>query len=70
MLVPLKQHGVSMNRIESRPARSGQWEYVFFVDIVGHPDTPNIAAALEALRAQVSFIKVLGSYPLDAHGSH
>ncbi|AWI54343.1 chorismate mutase [Aquabacterium olei] len=70
MLVPLKQHGVSMNRIESRPARSGQWEYVFFVDIVGHPDTPNVAAALEALRAQVSFIKVLGSYPLDAHGSH
>lgn len=70
MLVPLKQHGVSMNRIESRPARSGQWEYVFFIDIVGHPDTPNVAAALEALRAQVSFIKVLGSYPLDAHGSH
>ena len=70
MLVPLKHHGVSMNRIESRPARSGQWEYVFFIDVVGHPDTPNVAAALQALRAQVSFIKVLGSYPLDAHGSH
>ena len=70
MLVPLKQHGVSMNRIESRPARSGEWEYVFFIDVVGHPDTPNVAAALDALRAQVSFIKVLGSYPLDVHGSH
>jgi len=70
MLVPLKQHGVSMNRIESRPARSGQWEYVFFIDVVGHPDTPNVAAALQALREQVSYIKVLGSYPLDVHGSH
>jgi chorismate mutase / prephenate dehydratase len=69
LLVPLKQHGVSMTRIESRPARSGQWEYVFFIDMVGHPSMPNVAAALDALRAQCSFIKVLGSYPLDAHGS-
>jgi chorismate mutase/prephenate dehydratase len=69
LLVPLKQHGVSMTRIESRPARSGQWEYVFFIDMVGHPSAPHVAAALDALRAQCSFIKVLGSYPLDAHGS-
>jgi chorismate mutase/prephenate dehydratase len=69
LLVPLKQHGVSMTRIESRPARSGQWEYVFFIDMVGHPSSPNVAAALDALRAQCSFVKVLGSYPLDVHAS-
>ena len=67
MLVPLKRHGVSMTRFESRPARSGQWEYVFFIDLAGHPAQDNVAAALDELRAQCSFFKVLGSYPLDAH---
>ena len=36
MLVPLKEHGVSMTRFESRPARSGQWEYFFYIDLQGH----------------------------------
>jgi chorismate mutase/prephenate dehydratase len=40
LLVPLKTHGVSMTRFESRPARSGQWEYYFYIDIQGHPDDP------------------------------
>jgi hypothetical protein len=49
MLQPLKAHGVSMTRFESRPARSGQWEYYFYVDLDGHPDQPNVALALQEL---------------------
>ena len=67
MLVPLKNHGVSMTRFESRPARSGQWEYYFYVDLEGHPDEPHVAAALKELRAVCAFFKVLGSYPVDLH---
>ncbi|WP_290868794.1 prephenate dehydratase [Aquabacterium sp.] len=67
MLVPLKRHGVSMTRFESRPARSGQWEYVFYIDLAGHPAQAHVAAALDELRGQCSFFKVLGSYPLDVH---
>jgi chorismate mutase/prephenate dehydratase len=67
LLVPLKEHGVSMSRFESRPARSGQWEYYFYIDIVGHPDEPNVGAALRALRAACAFFKVLGTYPIDVH---
>jgi chorismate mutase/prephenate dehydratase len=67
MLVPLKTHGVSMTRIESRPARSGQWEYYFYVDIEGHPDQPPVAAALRELRSVCAFFKVLGTYPVDGH---
>jgi chorismate mutase/prephenate dehydratase len=37
LLVPLKAHGVSMTRFESRPARSGQWEYYFYIDMAGPP---------------------------------
>ncbi|WP_374590592.1 prephenate dehydratase [Aquabacterium sp.] len=67
MLVPLKRHGVSMTRFESRPARSGQWEYLFYIDLAGHPEQPHVAAALNELRAQCSFFKLLGAYPLDTH---
>ena len=67
MLVPLKTHGVSMSRFESRPARSGQWEYYFYVDVEGHPDEPNVNAALQELRAACAFFKVLGTYPIDSH---
>ena len=67
MLVPLKTHEVSMTRLESRPARSGQWEYYFYIDIQGHPDQPHVAAALQELRSVCAFFKLLGTYPLDSH---
>ena len=67
MLVPLKEHAVSMTRFESRPARSGQWEYYFYIDIAGHPDEPHVEAALRDLRAQCAFFKILGTYPVDTH---
>jgi chorismate mutase/prephenate dehydratase len=64
ILVPLKHHGVSMTRFESRPARSGQWEYYFYIDLQGHPSQPQMAAALKDLQALCAFYKVLGTYPL------
>ena len=67
MLVPLKVHGVSMSRFESRPARSGQWEYYFYIDLQGHPDQPQVAAALRELRSVCAFFKLLGTYPIDVH---
>jgi chorismate mutase / prephenate dehydratase len=67
MLVPLKTHGVSMTRFESRPARSGQWEYYFYIDIDGHPEQPHVATALAELRNACAFFKLLGTYPLDTH---
>ncbi|WP_284616471.1 prephenate dehydratase [Aquabacterium humicola] len=67
MLVPLKAHGVSMTRFESRPARSGQWEYYFYIDIEGHPDDARVGTALRALREACAFFKVLGTYPIDVH---
>jgi len=63
MLAPLEQHGVSMTRFESRPARSGAWEYYFYVDIEGHERDPKIAPALDALRQSCAYYKSLGSYP-------
>jgi len=67
MLVPLKTHGVSMTRFESRPARSGQWEYYFYIDVEGHPDDAKVGTALKELRGVCAFFKVLGTYPIDVH---
>jgi len=63
MLAPLAEHGVSMTRFESRPARMGTWEYYFYVDIEGHACDEKVAKALELLKQNAAFFKVLGSYP-------
>jgi chorismate mutase / prephenate dehydratase len=63
LLVPLKNNGVSMTRFESRPAKSGQWEYYFYIDLQGHISQPHVAAALQELQGLCAFYKVLGSYP-------
>ena len=63
ILVPLKNHGVSMTRFESRPARSGQWEYYFYIDLQGHPTQDHVKAALDDLQQLCAYYKVLGSYP-------
>ncbi len=66
LLVPLKKHGVSMTRFESRPARTGQWEYYFYIDIEGHPAHPHVAQALQELQHLSAFYKQLGTYPVAA----
>ncbi|MCB1924537.1 MAG: prephenate dehydratase [Gammaproteobacteria bacterium] len=63
LLAPLAEHGISMTRIESRPSRRGNWDYVFFVDINGHRDDERLVPALNALRQQAGMYKELGSYP-------
>ena len=66
LLVPLKQNGVSMTRFESRPAKSGQWEYFFYIDLDGHISQPHVAKALGELQSMCAFYKVIGSYPVSA----
>ena len=64
LLVPLAKNGVSMTKLESRPARSGLWEYVFYMDIEGHQADVSVAAALAELKQVAAFVKVQGSYPV------
>ncbi len=63
LIASFAAHGVSMTRLESRPARTGQWEYYFYVDIDGHQDDPKVARALAELRDKAPFLKIFGSYP-------
>jgi chorismate mutase / prephenate dehydratase len=63
LLEPFAKHGVSMSRFESRPARTGLWEYFFFVDLIGHENDAAVGAALAELRQKAQMLKLLGSYP-------
>jgi chorismate mutase/prephenate dehydratase len=63
LLSPLARHNVSMSKLESRPSRTGLWEYVFYADVEGHQSDVAVVQALAELRQQASFVKVLGSYP-------
>ncbi|MFH0947386.1 MAG: prephenate dehydratase [Elusimicrobiota bacterium] len=62
-LVPFKKYGLNLTKIESRPTRKKAWEYIFFVDFIGHIDSKNVKKALAELEKSCSLLKVLGSYP-------
>ena len=63
MLGALAERDISMSRIESRPLRTGVWDYLFFVDILGHVNDPLVAEALAAMEARAAAFKILGSFP-------
>jgi chorismate mutase/prephenate dehydratase len=62
-LRPFSEHGLNMTRIESRPNRQKAWEYLFFIDIIGHWEDSRMQSAVEELRRACDFVKWLGSYP-------
>ncbi len=64
VLSPFARHGISMNRIESRPSHHAKWEYGFFIDLAGHVEDDTMKSALAELEAHSAQIKVLGSYPV------
>src|SRR5262245_61238856 len=64
VLAPFAKHGLSMNRIESRPGHTGLWQYAFFIDISGHVHEDAMRRAVEELDEYAQEVKVLGSYPV------
>src|SRR5579859_5351135 len=64
VLNPFAKHGISMNRIESRPSHQAKWEYAFFIDLAGHIEDEPMKLALKELERHAAEIRVLGSYPV------
>ena len=63
VLEPFHRHGISLSRIESRPSKSSNWSYVFFIDFEGHTNEQEIADVLLELASVATDLKNLGSYP-------
>ena len=63
VLEPFERHGISLSRIETRPARSGDWSYVFFVDFDGHQENDTVQRTLAEVGEVALEVRLLGSYP-------
>jgi chorismate mutase / prephenate dehydratase len=64
MLEPFADNRINLTRIESRPLKGRPWEYVFFLDFLGHRKERRVARALARLETLCQMLKVLGSYPV------
>jgi chorismate mutase / prephenate dehydratase len=62
----LADHGLSLTKLESRPRPNRPWEYMFFLDFDGNIADPKVSDAMDQLRGQALFFKVLGCYPAKA----
>ncbi|MEW6571665.1 MAG: prephenate dehydratase [Nitrospirota bacterium] len=63
MLEPFKKAKINLTKIESRPSRRKAWEYIFFVDMEGHIEDKKVRKALESIKENCLYLKILGSYP-------
>jgi chorismate mutase/prephenate dehydratase len=66
MLTPFKKYRINLTKIESRPSKKKAWDYYFFVDFQGHHKDDNVKKALDELRENCRFMKILGSYPISS----
>jgi len=66
LLRPLSEAGINMTRIESRPMEKKMWEYNFFIDILGHAEDEAVRKALDKVKNETIFLKILGSYPIGS----
>ncbi len=62
-LEPFALRQINLTKIESRPSKDEPWTYIFFMEFEGHRENPECREALEELKKQCSYLKVLGSYP-------
>jgi chorismate mutase/prephenate dehydratase len=54
---------LNMTKLESRPRSHTPWEYVFYIDFEGNVEDDNTRTALEELKKDTTYLKVLGCYP-------
>ncbi len=63
LLEPFQRFGIDLTRVETRPSRTGNWNYVFFIDFSGHVSEASVQSALKEVGSRAADLKVLGSYP-------
>lgn len=63
LLEPLAARGINLTKIQSRPVKNEPWRYLFFIDIVGHIDDPEVAKGIDVIKKGCTSLKWLGSYP-------
>ena len=63
VLDAFRQAGVNMTFIQSRPSRARRFDYVFFAELAGHPDSANVSTAIAEAKKHCNSLRLLGSFP-------
>ncbi|MHC4158543.1 MAG: prephenate dehydratase [Planctomycetota bacterium] len=63
VLEVFKKYNINLTNIESRPSKKRQWEYYFFVDLIGHRTNEQVQKGLEEARKHCLQLSILGSFP-------
>ncbi|KXF82895.1 prephenate dehydratase [Enterovibrio coralii] len=64
-LLVLRNHGINMTKLESRPVLGNPWEEMFYVDVEGNMRSDTMKLVMEELIKLTRYIKVLGTYPIE-----
>ncbi|MFH0875262.1 MAG: prephenate dehydratase [archaeon] len=62
IITPFAKAKINLTRIESRPTKKKLGAYMFYIDFIGHFETPKVKKALDIAKKSASDINVLGSY--------
>ena len=55
-------NGLDLCHIESRPIKDVNWEYRFFIDVIGNLNDEAVKNALVGIDAEASRFRILGNY--------
>jgi len=64
-LVVLKNKGINMCKLESRPIQGRPWEEMFYIDVEANIKSLAMQEVVSELNNLTNFIKVLGCYPIE-----
>lgn len=67
-LASFAKRKINLAKIESHPVKERMWEYLFFVDMIGHMQDKAVKACLKELKDKTVYLKILGSYPQAKDG--
>ena len=63
ILTVLSKAEINLAKIESRPIKGKHWQYLFFLDMMGHIEEDRIKEGCEKIKGLCSYYDWLGSYP-------
>ncbi|MDO6444514.1 prephenate dehydratase [Colwellia sp. 1_MG-2023] len=64
-LLVLKNNGINMCKLESRPIQGRPWEEMFYIDLEANIKNMALQEAINEMTPLTNFIKVLGCYPVE-----
>jgi chorismate mutase/prephenate dehydratase len=67
-LASFAKRKINLAKIESHPVKERMWEYLFFVDMIGHMNDKAVKNCIKALKDKTVYLKILGSYPQAKDG--